>query len=448
MLQSRLTRSSRVPSNASLKNMQPACSKRAQLAAAIILLGLASPVWAQDAFPVSGEEESTGLAGTLGLQTSLRAAVWTHDRDFNGRSLTPNATLRARIAPHSGSLDGFAEGYVETHGRGDADLVEGWMRYTNGNLELKAGRQIVVWGRADRLNPTDNISSTDYTMLVADDDEQRRGNFMVQSRIGLGLFTLDGYWLPEFRSNIFPFDTRRPGIAFLPDQEISDNRQFAMKLDRSGGSVDWSLSWFHGTDRNRDIVFIPFTPPGPFVAVQQRFPKLDVLGADLAGTVGQIGYRAEIAYTDVRGQDDLYHKNSNIWAVAGIDTPVLDVWNLNLQYSRRHILDYSDPWAITNPAARAVTLQSAAVNNQLDRNQNGVTLRVARKWLQDTLDFELSSVVWMETGDATVRPKLSYAVNDQLRITAGADIFIGPALSYFGRARNLSGGFVQVNSGF
>ena len=86
------------------------------------------------------------------------------------------------------------------------DLVEGWVRLAAGNLEIKAGRQIVVWGRADRLNPTDNISSRDYTLLVASDDEQRRGAAMVQTRLGLGPYTLDAYWLPEFRPNRFPLD--------------------------------------------------------------------------------------------------------------------------------------------------------------------------------------------------------------------------------------------------
>lgn len=41
---------------------------------------------------------------------------------------------------------------------------------------LDVGRQIVVWGRADGINPTDNLSPRDYTRLVPDETDQRLGN--------------------------------------------------------------------------------------------------------------------------------------------------------------------------------------------------------------------------------------------------------------------------------
>ena len=430
---------------------RPAWGQGFLLLLAIILLGLARSAWAQDvASPVVGPVPEPGLLTALGLQTSFRVGAWTRDRDLNGETITAIGGMRARVAPRAGAMDAFAEGFVQADSFDglDADLVEAWLRFSSGALELKAGRQIVVWGRADRLNPTDTISSRDYTLLVAADDEQRRGNLMVQARLGLGDFTLDAYWLPEFRANRFPLDTNRAGVALLPDERPDDKAQFAARIDRSGGTLDWSLSWFHGIDRNRDFVATRFNPPGALVEVQQQFPQLDVFGADVAGNVGRLGYRGEIAYTHVRGDDSIDRKNSNIWAVVGVDTTLANGWNINVQYSFRRILDYADTRSIANPVARAVATLSAAVNNQLDETQNGATVRIAHNWFQDTLDFELAAIVYFETGDAAIRPKLRYAITDTLRISAGADIFLGPALSYFGRVRNLSGGYVQLNFGF
>jgi hypothetical protein len=406
-----------------------------------------------DTAPNAPTAATSSLRDLLGLQTSFRAGVWTNDRDLNGETLTVIGGMRARVAPTIGALDGFAEGYVQTDSvdGAKADLVEGWMRLTAGDLSIKAGRQIIVWGRADRLNPSDVLSSRDYTLLVASDDEQRRGTMMVQARLGLGAFTLDGYWLPEFRDNRFPLDPDPAGAAVIRDERVKDRRQFAVKLDRSGGSIDWSLSWFHGTDRTRDFVAAPLPPnsrPGTFTGVQQRFPKVDVFAADAAGNLGRLGWRAEIAYSQYRGTDTIFRKNNNVWFVAGFDTEVPGGWNLNLQYSLRRIFDYSDVRALANPIDRAVASQSAAVNNQLDRTQHGMTGRIAHKWLQDTLDFELATIVFLQTGDAAIRPKLSYAINDHIRITAAADIFVGPSLSFFGRVRALSGGFFQINFGF
>ena len=407
----------------------------------------------QDPSPGSVAAATPSLLDRLGLQTSVRAGAWTHDRDLTDETLTVIGGVRARVAPSIGALDAFAEGYVQTDsGDGtEADLVEGWLRLTSGDLTIKAGRQIVVWGRADRLNPSDVFSSRDYTLLVASDDEQRRGTVMVQARIGLGAFTLDAYWLPEFRDNRFPIDPNPVGAVVIPDQRVDDKSQYAMKLDRSGGSIDWSLGWFHGTDRTRDFVAVPLPPnsrPGAFTGVQQRFAKVDVFAADAAGRLGRVGWRAEIAYSQYRGIDTVFRKNDNLWLVAGFDADVLGGWNLNLQYSLRQIFDFSDTRAIVDPIDRAVASQSAAVNNQLDRTQHGMTARVAHKWLQDTLDFELATIVYFQTGDAAIRPKLAYAINDRLRITAAADIFVGPRLSYFGRVRDLSGGFLQLIYGF
>lgn len=398
------------------------------------------------------EAPAPTLAERLKLDLSLRAGVWAHDRQLNGETVVPVGAIRARVAPRLGAFDLYAEGYVQADrvraARGD--LVEGWLRYRTGSLELVAGRRIVVWGRADRLNPTDMLSSRDYTLLVASDDEQRRGVFLTQARLGLGAFTLDAYWLPEFRGNRFPLERERPGVAILPDQSVSDRQQFALKLDRSGGRIDWSLSWFHGTDRSRDFTALappPGSRPGIVVAVQQTFPRLDMWGGDAAGTLGRFGWRLEAAYSRYRGADTVLRRRDNLWLVAGVDTDA-GPWNFNLQYSWRHIFDRADLGAIANPVTRQVALLSAAVNNQLDADQHGVTARVARKWLNDTLDTELSTIAYLPTGDAAIRPKATYAINDHLRLTVGADVFLGPSLSYFGRVRRLSGAFLQLTRGF
>lgn len=416
--------------------------------AAYLAIGMALPVCAQPD-PSALSVAPGGIASDLRLQTSLRAGIWTHKRDFSDQDLTAVGAFRARISPQVGAVDGFAEAHaqIDSSGRADADLVEAWARLRAGNLDIKLGRQIVVWGRADRLNPTDSISARDYTLLTATDDDQRRGSFMLQARLGIGQYTFDAYWLPEFRPTNFPLDRAQPGIDLLPDQSVQDASQYALKLDSSGGPLDWSVSWFHGIDRTRDFVRVTPSAPVP-VQIQQQFPAVDVFGADVAGTAGTLGYRAEIAYTHVRAPDSIFVKNSNLWLVAGIDTTLANGLNLNLQYSFRRIFGWRDPRLLANPIDRAVASRSAAVNNQLDRTQNGVTFRAAKAFRQDTIAAEISAIAWLETGDAAIRPKLSWSLTDSLRLTAGADIFVGPKLSAFGRIRSLSGGYLHLSYGY
>ena len=421
--------------------------RRLILAAAAALTLGAAPALAADAAP-------GGLLDGLKPEVSLRAGVWSHERDLGDSGAVGAGEAAVRIAPRfSETVDAYAEGRAEADstGRSGADLREGWLRVAGGGATLTLGRQIVVWGRADRLNPTDVLGSRDYTRLLSDDDEQRRGAAMAMLSYGSGPWTVSAVWIPEFRANRFPLDRSRPGVVIVGDQRRRDRGQVGLHLDHAGGGLDWSLSYFEGLDHTRDIAPVavpPGSPAGTLAAVQQQFPDIRMAGADLAGVHGKFGYRAEAAWTHVRGPDTPFRKNDNLWIVAGVDRTFDSGWNVNLQYSFRRIFDYADPHRLTNPLARAVALQSAAVNNQLDRTQSGVSLRAARSWLNDTLDFEVTALTYFETGDAAVRPKLTYAFSDHVRGTVGADIFSGPQLSYFGRVRDMSAGYVQLVYGF
>lgn len=389
----------------------------------------------------------------LGLAISERVGTWSHDRDLNDQTIVPVAGVRAKLAPRMGNLDIGVEGFVQVDRVGgvESDLVEGWARLRLGALDLVAGRRIIVWGRADRLNPTDIISSRDYTLLVASDDEQRRGSVVAQARLGLGNFTLDALWLPEFRGIRFPLRQDRPGLVILPDEEVRDRGQFGLRLDRSGGTVDWSVSWFHGVDRTRDFALEAApagSPPGTVAGLRQVFPRLDLFGADAAGTIGKIGWRVEAAWSRYRGEDTPLRRRDNLWVVAGADRD-FGPWNLNLQYSWRRQFDWQDSATVGgSPAFVAIAQLGAAVNNQLNRVQHGLTARVARQWRNDTIDTELATIVFFPTGDAAIRPRASIAINDSVRLSVGADVFVGPRLSFFGQVRSLSAAFVQLNHGF
>lgn len=394
-------------------------------------------------------ETAPNLAERLAFEVSARLGGWTQDRDLNDQTWIPVAGFRARAAPRIGAFDAFAEGYVQTDGTGrvEADLVDAWARLSMGAFELRVGRQIVVWGRADRLNPTDNISGRDYTLLVASDDDQRKGPAMVHLRWGKGNVTLDALWLPEFRSIVFPLERETPGVAILPDERREASDQFALKLDSSGGAFDWSLSWFRGIDRNRDFTLRP-PVPGSLASIQQTYPDISVFGADAAGIAGRVGWRIEAAYTDVGGPASPFVKNDNLWVVSGGDVSFGGGWNVNLQYSLRVIFDHDDPRAIANPIERGVASQSAAVNNQLDPVQNGFTARLARRFARDTAEAEVAVIHYVESGDTAIRPRVSFSIRDGLRLTVGADLFAGPDLSAFGRVRSLSAGWLQLTAGF
>lgn len=414
------------------------------------LFALATVAAAAAALPAAAQTTD----GALAPEVSLRAGLWSQPRELGDPGAVSAAAFAVRTTPRlSASLDAKAEARIQADSSGDtqADLPEAWVRAVEGPVRVTVGRQIVAWGRADRLNPTDVVGSRDYTRLLADDDEQRRGSLMAQASYGTGPWTVSALWLPEFRANRFPVDNPPTGVVILDDQRVRDRGQFAARVDHIGGGLDWSLSYFDGRDRTRDLAAVAppaGSPAGVFGAVQAQYPAVRVLGGDLAGVAGRYAFRAEASFTDVRGPATPFRKRDVFWAVVGGDRTFDSGWNVNLQYSFRRVFGDRDLPANANPFVQAVARTSAAVNNQLDRTQHGFTARVARSWLHDTLDLECSAAVFAPTGDVAVRPRLTYAVSDQWRATLGADVFRGPKLSYFGRVRDLSAAYVQFAYGF
>lgn len=390
----------------------------------------------------------------LGLSTSLRLGAWLSDRSLTeGEGFLPAmAWLRVQPPEVDGAilrLEGWVaardltDGDVDEGNGVDAELREAYLGYFGERHELRVGRQIVVWGRADRLNPTDTIGSRDFRLLVPEDDDQRRGSLMLRERLTLGeTTTLDLFWLPEFRPNRFAVRTPA-GVSLRNETERWEPVQFAAKLDGTGADFDWSLSYFDGLDRNPDFGLEPAT-------LRLVHNRIRVLGADAAATVGRYGLRAEVAYvhTEDEDGDDPAVKNPFLSGVIGGDRSFFQYLNVNLQYFARMTRHHQDPRDIADPALRAAAVAGAAASGQLDPVQHGMSMRIAYQWLNETLDTELAAVAAFSDGSIALRPKIVYRWADALRLTIGADIFRGGDTDAFGRLRDNSTVFAELRYGF
>jgi hypothetical protein len=412
--------------------------------------------WAQDETPA--KEEPTGFFEAIGFGSSVRGSYWTSDRGLNDSIGFGTAVLWLRARPYFGDhwslkLEGWlaAEDLTETrsesHG-GVQELREAYLAYASDAFEIRAGRQIVVWGRADAINPTDNLSSRDFTLLFIDPDDNRRGNGMVQGRIPIGDSTLSVYWLPEFRPNEFASPELPPGIRFKDDEKPNEAGQGAVRFDRSGGAVDWSVSYFNGIDRNPDVAI---DSAGPLeVVLQRRYHRIGTTGADFATVAGQFAFRGEAAYTTTEDEDgtDPEIKNSFFMAVLGIERSFLEYLNIIAQVYRREIQDFHDPNDIPDPGARTIAVQSALFSNQLTRDQTGGSLRIAYKWFHETLEGEILGVGNFDRGDGLTRVKISYAFTDSLKGILGGEKYDGPDDSFYGSLKQNSTVFAEIRYGY
>ena len=387
--------------------------------------------------------EQTDITG------SLRGSYWSSSRSLDKKENLGVAALwlrgRSQLAPPVALVaDGWLMNDDLFAARATRGLLrEGYLDLRFGSLDVRAGQQIIAWGRADRINPTDNLTPRNFTLLVPEDSDQRTGTTGLKATYHLGGISLTGIWLPTFQPHVIPIATPRDPFILLPRQLPSEPvTQYAAKIEQTGGKVDWSLSFFDGFDLYPDLQLVGMTLTT--VSVAQTYHRVQVVGADAATVWGPYGLRAEAAYTFTEHSSSNQVKSPFFFMVVGADRTFLGTLNVNLQFVLRVIADYQNPINVPDPARRAVAIEQATINSQLDRVQESITLRVSKKWFSDTLETEVASIVGLSRLDYAVRPKVKYAITDRWRLTVGGDIFRGPDPSFFGRIRDTTTAYVEL----
>lgn len=259
--------------------------------------------------------------------------------------------------------------------------------------------------------------------------------------------TVSLLWLPEFRPNVLPI-TATPNTFNQGQASATQLVQFAAKYDYVGKGVDWSFSYFDGMDRNPNLAVTGIGPLG--VSFIQRYYRIRAIGFDAATTIGRYGVRSEVAY--VRTQDEKGNNpeifNPYLFAVIGADREVVQNWNINVQYMFHYTFSYQSPPTIQNPIFRAIGEANNLLSLQTHQVLHGLSVRLNRKWLNDSLETGLTSVLFFNDGDVLVTPKITYKVTDNLRVTIGGDYYSGSSTTVLGRLRNNSTAYLAVRFGY
>jgi hypothetical protein len=401
---------------------------------------------------VAGELSADGdWHDALALSGSLRASHWSSAMNSDQRRDLVAGALWLKAAPRLGSdaslmFEGWTMGDRDGLATKHYDRVrEGYLSLTSGNTDLRIGKQIIVWGRADRFNPTDNLTPRDYTLLTVEDDDQRSGRYAAKATYNFSDIALSAIWLPRYSPNVLPVPSM-PGVSFR--EYAAPRSGAALKLEQTGNAVDWSLSYYGGPDLNPDLGIDAAGVNG--VDLRLDHHRIQVLGADAAAVIGPYALRAEAAYTrsvDINGLDPLV-KNPMFHLVAGGDRTFFDYLNINLQYYLRYVQHYVDPATIGDPALQSIATQEALLTNQYARFQHGITFRISDKWLNETLEAELAGITSFTRRDYVLKPKLVYALSDAWKGSLGAILFRGDQDSFYGRLKDNSTVFMELKYSF
>ena len=322
-----------------------------------------------------------------------------------------------------------------------ARVREAYVDFERDAFSLRAGRQIVAWGRADGVNPTDKLSPKDFTLLTPDDDSQRLGIDAVKFRYALNANISLTAVAAQFTAHTTPQGALPTNLVKATEPA---GTEWAVKLDRTGQGLDWSLSYFDGYERFARYRFDLGIPQAP--VFQGDFERSRSVGADLALASGAWTWRAEINHAALRpGCDQCPQYERRVTrAVLGADLDFAETMNLNVQLLATRHWDYLEP--STSPALlRTLELGRARLNSEYAAVETGLSFRLSDRLLNDKLKWEISGVFDLTGQSRLIRPRVTYTFNDHARLSVGFDFYEGDSQTYFGALTKNTLAFVMVS---
>ncbi|HYS58693.1 MAG TPA: hypothetical protein VEM34_11200 [Burkholderiales bacterium] len=389
---------------------------------------------------------------SVNVNGSARAGWWSKSRSLDQESDIGTGALWAKAQLDLGAAGGAnIDGWVgdQSHGNSISNrrnryerLRELYWQKSAGDVDLRLGPQIIVWGRADAIKPTDNLTPRDFTLLTPEDSDQRFGTFATSATYHFGEYSVQTVWLPTFQTSVIPL---RPVsmVSYRYDSPPRRN-QLAFKFDYAGHELDWSLSYFDGYDTIPDLAPVGAGPGGLTVGLTNH--HLQVWGADASWSVGRYALRGEVASMrpDAEEAGAFEHKHPQTWLVIGGERGFGEHLNVDLQYFAQKVMGFSSPDNLADPIARQVAWQQAAIANQIAGFQQGFTLRLAWNWASDSWHAETSTIFSVTNSARLWRGRLVHAPDDHWRINFGFDRYSGPDHSLFGELKDNSTLFSEL----
>lgn len=200
-------------------------------------------------------------------------------------------------------------------------------QYGRGPLTLELGKQIIRWGKADILNPTDRFAPRDYLAVV--DNEVLA---VTAARLALGAHsnTLELVFAPRFTPSRIPLVNQR-WAPLPPQMEIREAAprlpgapQYGARWNHVGAGLEYSLSFYEGYQHLPSFDLGWIFPPA-ILQAQRYYPKLRMYGGDVAAPLGWVTVKGEAAWLQSpRGEADEYllyvvqlERQSGEWLLVG-----------------------------------------------------------------------------------------------------------------------------------
>lgn len=341
--------------------------------------------------------------------------------------------------------------YHYTDQKLELGLREAYMDVYFNNLDIRIGKQQIIWGKAEGVFITDIVSPKDLReFLLPDFEEIRTGVTSVKLNYYTGNHTFEAVWVPVFTPTQMPGSSSiwAPTLPFpiSPSWDYStatmtpglSNSEVFGRYSLMASAFDLELigGYFYYDDPALHITkqMDPSTQQLVDLTVRPEYHRVAMGGGSFSLPLGNLILRGEGAYysgryfqTNHPTIPDATIQKNNLHYMAGLDYTIGGV-RLSTQFIQEYILDYSE-------------------GLQNDAFENTMTVLVKKDFFREKLWLEFFSYIGLNNGDALIRPKATYHFADGFEIQGGANIFVGEN-GRFGQYSNNDMVYVKLKYSF
>ncbi|MCC6345722.1 MAG: hypothetical protein IT388_00890 [Nitrospirales bacterium] len=308
--------------------------------------------------------------------------------------------------------------------KSDLELREGYVDYTAGSWDLRAGRQIITWGLGDLLFIND-VFPKDYEAFFSGRplEYMKKGIDGVKAGIYPAFASFEIVVIPFFEPNHFPdsgrfrmFDPLR-GITNRSREKpptTLENTEVAVRVYRDVLGFDTSLYFYRGFFRQPSAFPDNLAAPASLMFL---YPELNVYGASAQGRALGGVVSLEAGYYDSRqdrsGKDPLI-PNSQARFLLGYQRQLWEDGTLGLQYYAEYMRDHS---------AYEETLPPGFPKERKIRHLTSA--RFTQFFLHQTLRLSFFSFYSPTEGDYLLNPEAKYNFTDRIWAALGVMAFGG-----------------------
>lgn len=327
-----------------------------------------------------------------------------------------------------------------------ADLREMFLDMSYDKLDVRLGRQFVVWGVLEGVRIVDEVQPIDFRELILPDLlDYRIPSWMAKVDYFRDEGTYELLYIPDIQfhkpappGSEWELLQAVPG-AIAPERFNFLDPEIGLRFSTRVWDADITFSYLYTYDQFPTVfrrILLNQVQIAP--EFDPTYSRINMYGSTISAQVGEYILKGEVAYVtgkyfsvvDIDRNNDGYldslgefRRNHVRWG-AGVETNIKGM-DVSLGVTQWIILDY-DPAIV------------------VDNYDTSFNLFLRKEFAQSSTGFEFLGIDFVNFGELYFNPRMIFMVTDRFKITTGVNLFYGRK-SQFGVQPNPLGSPIDID---